>query len=259
VITDFIIKAFSFGCKGSREQTPELNYGRYWVERFINNAMPFRSVLDLGAGRGCDLLTARRVNPSTELHAVETFEPNVLHLRQLNIDAHVLDLERERLPFSDGSMDVVIANQILEHTKEVFWICHEITRVLRIGGTVIIGVPNLASLHNRILLFLGRQPSPLKTASAHVRGFTRHDIMHFLSVCFPEGYRPAGFGGSNFYPFPPFLACPLSRLFPNASWGIFMAFKKMKHYDREFLDYPGRHRLETNFFTGACFGSEPQQ
>ena len=53
----------------------------------------------------------------------------------------------------------MIANQILEHTKEVFWIWHEIARVLAPQGQLILGVPNLASAHNRLLLLLGRQPT----------------------------------------------------------------------------------------------------
>ena len=83
------------------------------------------------------------------------------------------------------------------------------------GGKLIIGVPNLASLHNRILLCLGRQPSPIKTHSAHVRGYTKYDLLDFLQSCFPEGYALKDFKGSNFYPFPPVVAKPLAQILPN--------------------------------------------
>jgi hypothetical protein len=142
-----------------------------------------------------------------------------------------------------------MANQILEHTKELFWILDQASRVLKVGGHLLIGVPNLASLHNRILLALGRQPSPIKNNSAHVRGFTKGDIIDLLNS-FPQGYRLESFGGSNFYPFPSLIARPLARLLPSMAWGIFFSFKKVKPYHQEFLDYPRRMQLETNFYLG---------
>jgi hypothetical protein len=62
--------------------------------------------------------------------------------------------------------------------------------------------------------------------------------------------RLLDFGGGNFYPFPPLIAKPLARLFPTLSWGIFFYFQKVKTYHEEFLEYPQRERLETNFYLG---------
>ena len=145
---------------------------------------------------------------------------------------------------------MIIANQVLEHTKEVFWIFHEISRVLTVRGHLIIGVPNLASLHNRVLLALGRQPTVIQTNSAHVRGFTKPDFLKFLSSCFPEGLICRERRGANFYPFPPLVAKPLARLFPKMAWGMFLLLMKTRPYDGEFLRYPGEHRLETPFYVG---------
>jgi SAM-dependent methyltransferase len=116
-------------------------------------------------------------------------------------DSRLLQLNHS-FPFDDGSFDIIIANQILEHTIELFWIFHEITRVLKKGGgKLIIGVPNLASLHNRFLLSIGRQPTSIKSASAHIRGFTKPDMVCFVNTCWPGGYKLVKWGGSNFYPF----------------------------------------------------------
>ena len=228
----------------------QLNYGRHCVEQFLKLSIPFGSVLDIGAGKGDDLLIAARVATDAKLHAVEAYPPNVADLRTLNIDVHTLDLEHDRLPFDEESIEVVIANQVLEHTKEIYWILHEVTRILPIGGHFIIGVPNLASLHNRLLLMFGKQPSPIKSNSAHVRGFTKGDILAFLESCFPGGYVLRGFGGSNFYPFPPLLAKPMARVFPTMAWGIFLLLEKKRPYNREFLEYPVSKQLETNFYLG---------
>jgi hypothetical protein len=145
---------------------------------------------------------------------------------------------------------VVIANQILEHVKELFWIFHEATRVLRVGGHLIVGVPNLASLHNRVLLAVGKQPTCIQNHSAHVRAFTRSDLLKFLETCFSGGFRLTKFGGSNFYPFPPFIAKPLASLLPHMAWGIFLMLRKERAYSSEFIAHPIAHQLESNFYLG---------
>ena len=147
-------------------------------------------------------------------------------------------------------MDLIVANQILEHTKEIFWILHESTRILRTGGHILVGVPNLASLHNRLLLMAGRQPTCIQTASAHVRGFTRFDFLAFLNSCFPSGYSFVGWKGSNFYPFPGPIAKPLAEMLPGMAYSIFILIKKERPYDNSFIEFPRHKGLETNYFLG---------
>jgi SAM-dependent methyltransferase len=196
-------------------------------------------------------MIVRQENPACEAHAIEVFPAYAAQLAEKGVRVHALNIEHDALPFPDGSLDLVMANQVLEHVKELFWIFHEISRVLPVGGKVILGVPNLAALHNRILLAFGRQPSPLKNNSAHIRGYTKGDLLRFLDGCFPGGYGLLKFGGSNFYPFPPVLARPLARLFPNLAWGIFFLLEKQRAYGREFLEFPAREHLETNFYVGT--------
>jgi SAM-dependent methyltransferase len=227
-----------------------LNYGRDVLKGFLRSSEGVKTALDIGAGHGDDLASVREVYPEARLFAIECYPENVRQLQENGIIVHPQDVERDRFPFAPGSLDVVIANQIFEHTKEIFWILDQVSTVLKEGGHFLIGVPNLAALHNRILLALGRQPSPLKNNSAHVRGFTKPDLLQLLESAFPGGYRLVHFGGGNFYPFPPFLARPLARLFPTMAWGIFLDFVKTKPYEGEFLKYPQSMQLETNFYLG---------
>lgn len=227
-----------------------LNFGRPIIRSFLERAKPYRRVLDIGAGQGADLMAARAVQPDCELQAVEAHPPYAERLRQRGVAVAALDLERDALPCADATIDVVIANQILEHTKEVFWIFHEIARVLTLGGQLIVGVPNLASAHNRLLLLLGRQPSVIKTASAHVRGFTRPDLLQFLQAASPGVFVLRDHAGANFYPLPPVLARPLASALPSLAWGLFLRLQKEREYQGEFVAFPARARLETNFYTG---------
>lgn len=227
-----------------------LNYGRHIIAEFLADVQPVNSVLDIGAGSGSDLLLARKFNSQCQLFALESCSYNVQMLTASGIKATLANIERDRFPFDDGTIDIVIANQILEHAKDIFWIYHEASRVLKVGGKFIIGVPNLASMHNRLLLLFGRQPSPIQSNSAHVRGFTKVDLIRFVDCCFPGGYQLVNFRGSNFYPFPSSIAKPLARLVPNMAWGIFLLLEKKRSYHQEFLEYPIDNDLETNFYLG---------
>jgi ubiquinone/menaquinone biosynthesis C-methylase UbiE len=210
-----------------------------------------KTILDLGAGHGNDLLSAKNIFPDADLHAVEIYPPYVKELEEKKINVHKLNIEKDPLPFPDNSIDVIISNQIIEHLKEIFWVFHEATRVLKKDGSFIIGVPNIAALHNRLIFLFGIQPTPLKNWSAHVRGWTKNDLKRFLNKCFPDGYSIKDFGGSNFYPFPPFLAKPLAKIFPNLAWSIFFHLKKKKDYTDDFITLPLKEKLETNFYLGG--------
>lgn len=152
-------------------------------------------------------------------------------------------------PFEDESFDFIIANQILEHMKEVFWVMHEITRVLKVGGRLVVGVPNVASLHNRLGLLLGKHPTQSKTCSAHVRVFSKNDFLLFLEEGFPQGYSLESFAGSQFYPFPKKMSRFFASLCPQSAFSIFFLLKKNKAYIDSFATYPRLARLATNFKT----------
>jgi SAM-dependent methyltransferase len=228
----------------------DLNYGRGAVEAYLRMKRGPRVILDLGAGQGDDLERARRVHPAAELHALECDPQKCRRLTARGFVVWQLDIERAQLPFASESVDVIIANQIFEHLKEIFWVFHEISRVLTMQGLLVLSAPNLASLHNRLLLLAGRQPTVLNLASAHVRGFTVPGLLHFLNTCFPGGYRMVARTGANFYPFPPAIAKPLARLLPGLAWGIVVALEKTRAYNDQFIRFVRQQQLETNFYVG---------
>jgi Methyltransferase domain len=87
-------------------------------------------------------------------------------------DFAAVDFEVAAFPGRDDDFDLVIWNRdlvTLKNFMSAFW---EARRVLRPGGFMIVTVPNLAALHNRLLLLAGFQPTTLHTNNGdHVRGF----------------------------------------------------------------------------------------
>lgn len=227
-----------------------LNLGRHVVKEMLEKAGKFENLVDIGAGDGHDILTGRSINKDAEYYAVENYPPKVLILKKNNIKVLQINIENEKIPLENGSIDIVIANQVIEHAKEIFWIFHEISRILKKNGHLIIGLPNLAALHNRILLLFGRQPRCIQNNSAHVRGFASPDLFEFLNSVFPYGYSLKLYRGSNFYPFSPAISKTLAKWFPSLAVTSFFLFTKQKDYRDEFLQYPATKRLATNFYVG---------
>ena len=225
-------------------------YGRHVIEEMLARLPAVHLACDLGVGYGHDLGLVRQRFPTARLIGIDYIETQKPLLQQDGIELQVFDLEREAFPVDDESVDLFIANQVLEHVKELFWISHQIALKLRLGGHIIIGVPNIGALHNRLTFLCGMQPSQMKSYSAHVRGFTAYEIPRFFSVCFPGGFQCVLWRGAQFYPFPRLMARALARLLPSLAHSTFYLMQKTAPYSGEFLKHPVEARLATPFFLG---------
>ncbi len=93
-----------------------------------------------------------------------------------------VDLEKDAFPDDSDTYDVVVCNQVFEHLKNIFLPISEIHRVLKVGGYLIISVPNMCALHNCVLMTLGQQPTTLKISGSHVRGYAIWSMSKFLTL-----------------------------------------------------------------------------
>lgn len=233
-------------------------YGRQIVTRYAEEHLKTCQkgiVLDLAAGQGDDLRNIRsNYNGDCDLYALDAYPPNVKRLREMGVNVYASDIERQIFPFEDGFFDVIIANQILEHCKELFWIFTEVQRVLKPGGVFIVGVPNLAASHNRLMLMLGMMPPCIETLGSHVRGFTYKDFKWFIET--GEYFIVEEFDGSGRYGFIPLLSKGLSRAFPKSDVGLFLKIRRTDKTDGRFLDILQTLELATNFYVGEGAGYE---
>jgi SAM-dependent methyltransferase len=113
-------------------------------ESVLRSLPPARQVLNAGAGRGgMSLLLHRRGMEVTsiDLHPAHFAAPGMTCQEQ--------DL-LQPLKFGDGSFDLVLAVEVLEHLENPWHFFREAIRVLRVGGHFVFTSPNVLSLPSRL-------------------------------------------------------------------------------------------------------------
>ena len=120
------------------------------VESFAGVANPFslgrleqgERVLDLGSGAGTDSLVAvQMVGSEGSVTGIDMTAEMLEKARAAAIElgadnVEFVEGEVERLPFADGSFDVVISNGVIDLVPDKDAVFSEIHRVLRPGGRI---------------------------------------------------------------------------------------------------------------------------
>tara|TARA_Y100001968_G_scaffold84979_1_gene76105 strand:+ start:430 stop:1167 length:738 start_codon:yes stop_codon:yes gene_type:complete len=224
------------------------SYGRHLVKRISRKISP-KSCLDIGAGDGIDLSIVKENSQDCELNGLD-FRLDNQNLIDLGVNTFQIDIEKDELPFLDNSFDLIIANQVMEHVKEIYWINHQIFKKLKIGGYFFMGVPNLLALHNRILPLFGEHPSCIKMISAHIRGYSIKDTLLYYNIIGKDFLEIEKIYGSQFYPLPKRMSRIANFLFPSLSTSIFFLIRKKGFYDKQFISWIENNTLATSFYKG---------
>ena len=116
------------------------------------------SFLDVGCGAGASTAFLIDHLNVTQAYGVDISEPAVAAARARGIEASVVNLNEEDLPFENGSFDLIFCGELLEHILDIDHLLDELSRCLRPGGAAVFTTANLASWYNRIALVLGWQP-----------------------------------------------------------------------------------------------------
>ena len=181
-------------------------------------------VVDIGSGWGHIAYLVQELF-GYEVVAVDRYRPLTPYwaerFRALGIDYEFCDLTRERLPFADGSFDVALLCEVIEHLpidpREVL---ADVRRVLRPGGALVLSTPNFARLENRLKVMLGR---PVEwygdlfrgEVLGHIREYTPEEVFDMLDK---TGFKVEKAVLMNYSP-PTCLPGPvyrvLTRLFPS--------------------------------------------
>ena len=153
------------------------------LARFVRELGRPASALDLGCGDG--RLTA-------ELQADELVAADVSQValerarRRLPGSRVVLLAPDEPLPLEDGSFDLVLCAETIEHVRDVQLLLSETRRVLRPGGRVAVTTPAHGRLTGLDVLARGFERR-FDLLSPHLRFLTRRSLASLLDAL---GFEP---------------------------------------------------------------------
>jgi methionine biosynthesis protein MetW len=136
---------------------------------------PESRVLDLGCGSG-DLLYLLAREKGAKVQGIEVNDSAIYECVKKGLSVFHGDIESGLAEYPDHSFDYVILNQSMQEVKKIDWLVQE---ALRIGGKIIVGFPNFASLQARVMLFF-RGKAPI-TSSLPYRWHDTPNI-RFLSI-----------------------------------------------------------------------------
>ena len=163
------------------------------------------NLLDVGCGSGDR--TIRIANyfnvHMNNTHGLDYNDDFVIACKRI-FNARKIDLEIDDIPYGDNTFDLVICNQVLEHLKNYKKVIDDLIRVTKKGGYIVIGIPNLAHLINRIYLLFGVQPMCVHLDGSHVRSFTHKSFINMLASI--QRLKLTDCTGSTMYPLPFFIA-----------------------------------------------------
>jgi SAM-dependent methyltransferase len=112
-------------------------------------------------------------------------------LQELGVELRTSDLTRDDMPWPDGSFDVVLFCDVIEHIEPTLVpvVVERLGRLLREGGRLVISSPNLPAFCRLVSLAFGRGAIqalavPLDYAGGtygHIRLYGRNDVEELMS------------------------------------------------------------------------------
>jgi SAM-dependent methyltransferase len=165
------------------------------LDRLISRFDAFRRLnrlLDVGFGGAAALEAGRR--RGWTCNGVEVSAPAVTRAQQLGFDVFAGDLAAA--PYDEGSFDVVIMSEVLEHVPDPFALLSAGRRMIRPGGALWVTTPHWGGLSSRLL---GKEWS-IVSPPEHLQLFSRRGLSGLLDR---SGFRPSGIFTEVFNPMEP--------------------------------------------------------
>ena len=187
-IHDLEITTHPVGSRGFFDDLDQYHFEKlHHLLRLVDfNGWRGRPVLEVGCGAGVDL--ARFAKGGAEVTGID-LAPSAIALARTNFEQQGLSArfevgDGERLPFADGSFDLVFAHGVVQYTAHPERLVNEAWRVLKPGGQAIFQVYNRRSWLNALskLMKVGLEHEDAPVLLKMTSGELRRLVSRFRSV-----------------------------------------------------------------------------
>jgi SAM-dependent methyltransferase len=197
------------------------------------------SILEVGCGTGDNLYYYVNKFNFNNSYCIEIAPSVEMEIKKKGITPIILDVNENKVPLADSSIDVVIFEEVIEHLYNSDLIISEIKRILKKDGILIVSTPNLSSWINRLVLLFGYQPFSHDVSflggfgrfkfknqtNSHIKSFTLKAIIDYIKyfdfdILEIKGVEADGISG---------ILLKLDRVFahiPSIASHIFLVAKK---------------------------------
>jgi SAM-dependent methyltransferase len=143
-------------------------------------------MLDVGCGYGGLTMAVASSMAISDVHGVDIDDDVLAEAGGKGVAARRCEIGRDPLPYPDEHFDVVTCFGMLDYLPWFDGAMHEMRRVLRTGGEVVVSLPNLGSWHNRLALLFGYQPRDVEVSHTALVG------VHPYYLRTSDDRRPSG-------------------------------------------------------------------
>jgi SAM-dependent methyltransferase len=125
------------------------------VSAAVREHLPCRSFLDAGCGDGRYFSVLADRAPTERIAGCDIAERILETARataaQAGVTPELVRANVESLPFEDGTFDLVLCTQVLEHVVDAQGVLRELARVLEPGGTLLLSTDHSRNTVTRVL------------------------------------------------------------------------------------------------------------
>jgi ubiquinone/menaquinone biosynthesis C-methylase UbiE len=150
---------------------------RYWQRRRFRIVTEMagdpHGRLDIGCG------SSKIIQSSPEAVGLDIELPKLRFLRRTN--ARLVRASCYRLPFPDHCFSALVNSQLIEHVPYDRRMFRELNRVVKPGGTLVIGTPDYGRASWRIIEWLYKLLLPYAYGDDHITQYTRYRLTEELA------------------------------------------------------------------------------
>ncbi|MFH0971176.1 MAG: class I SAM-dependent methyltransferase [Candidatus Micrarchaeota archaeon] len=151
------------------------------MRRLIELCGTGNKILDVGCGGG--FIGKILIDNGNDVFGVDLQDEPLAEAKRKGLK--VKKARAQDLPFGNGTFDIVIIPEVIEHFVETDSALKEAKRVLKKHGKLIVTTPNFTSFRDRILVFFGHMPA-YSMHTDHVKFFNKKRLAETVEAA---GFR----------------------------------------------------------------------